>query len=156
MSAVAETTPTPEVTARLADLAVATLDRHFNTCDTLDAKAWQALAAGSIVVGLAVAGQLTGWQLAFVVPSYLTVIVGSLLCVRPRRFAVPASVKELWNDYWCLTLNDLNHCIVDTMAREDGEAHNREALKHKTRWVKLALAGLALETLTVLAIAAVS
>lgn len=154
MSAVNDTRPTPEVTARLADLAVTTLNRHFNTCDTLDAKAWQAMAAGSIVGGLAVAGQLTGWQLALVIPSYLAVVVGALGCVRPRKFRAIPSTPELWASYWQSSLAQLNHCIVDAVA--GGETQNREALKGKMPWLKLALVGLAIETLTVLAIAAAS
>lgn len=48
--------PSPETAARIASLAEAALGRQLDSSSETDQKAWQAFGAGSVVVGLGVAG----------------------------------------------------------------------------------------------------
>jgi hypothetical protein len=135
--------PDPATLARFRELLLDTLHRHLASSDALDAKAWQALGVGSIVLGLGVAGDLKGWGLGFPLIGYVALAGGAYNCIRIREWKVTPEGDELWRDAWNVTAPDVDHTIVNALT--EAEPHNRALLVTKAHSVRWALAGLAAE-----------
>lgn len=143
--------PNPETVARLRELLLETLRRQLSTGDALDAKAWQALGVGSIVLGLGVAGNLDGWWLVVPLIAYGILVVGVVMAVRVRGWRTLPEGDGLWRDAWYVSPEELEHTIVNALAA--GEPENAEQLRTKAAGVRIALVGMVAE-ITALAIAA--
>ena len=128
-----------------------TLRRQLATADALDAKAWQALGAGSVILALGVVGDLGGLVLVLPLAGYVCVAVGSFFCLRVRRFEVMPSTTGLWQDNWFRPVADLDHTVIYALVT--AEATNRAILHDKARDLRVALVGLAIETAALVLVA---
>jgi hypothetical protein len=75
----------PETAAAIAALGQGSLERQLATGDSLDGKAWAAVAAGSIVVSLGAVGNTNSILLTLAAVAYLGVAWSAIRTVRPRR-----------------------------------------------------------------------
>jgi hypothetical protein len=144
--------PTPDTLALFRELLLDTLHRQLATADALDSKAWQALGVGSVVIGLAVAGDRGGWWLLFPLVGYVVLAIGALLCLRVRGWKVPPKGDELWRDAWYVEGADLDQTVVNALAQ--GEPVNRELLESKASALRFALVGLLVEIVALTIVAA--
>ena len=141
-------------TERIAELGLSTQDRQLVTWDALDSKAWQVFGAGSVVLGLGIAGNLTAHALQIAIPIYFMLAGGALFCLWPRTFFALPEISELWRKYYYRGRDELNHCVVNALA-EAGDK-NKATLEKKVWGLRVALYALAAQTLTLAIAAAVS
>ena len=141
-----EDRPPAETVARIAALAEAALARQLEAAEATDNKAWQAFGAGSIVLGLGVAGDLDGAYAKVALVAYLVVAISALVCLVPRTWRLPPTIPELWDNYGMRDVRDVDHVVVDTLYK--GFHTNQTKLFHKALWLGLAVVCLAVETVT--------
>lgn len=159
-----------ETAARMAEVAMETNRRQLETADALDQKAWQALAAGSLIIGLGVAGDVSGWGLVAPLGAYIALAVTSLMCLQVRAYSVLPATWALWKDNWWRDRGDLDHAIVEALIageREIPESEewrppvtaegdcNAELLHEKAKALRIAIRSLAIETVALVVAAAV-
>lgn len=136
----------------IARLGLETLERQLATGDAIDGKAWQALAAASVVIGLGAIGAVDDALLAVAAAAYALVAACALMAVRPRGYQVAPPPQDVWGHYWHRPAVELHHMLADTVAT--AYPANAQLLRDKRRWLVGALLALAAETI-VLALAAI-
>jgi hypothetical protein len=144
--------PNPETVRRFRGLLEDSLNRLLANAAALDAKAWQALGVGSIVLGLGVAGELHGWWLVAPLILYGVLVVAVFVAVRVRGWKTTPAGGELWERAWHLEPDGFERTVVAALV--NGEPHNRKELRRKALAVWVVLGALVAE-IVALAIAAV-
>jgi len=121
------------------------LERQLSAADALDAKMAQALAAGSILLGLAASSGADGVVIAvFLGLAALAFIVLAIAAVRAlwlRRFRAPMAPSQAWRKYWTDEVTTIQWAIVDdtSAAYEENERH-LDCKRNALRWALSALA----------------
>lgn len=112
---------------------------------SMDAKAFQVLTAGGVVLGVASIGG-AGWAPWFVLAAaaFILVSAGSLAAVWPRTFRNPFDARRLFDEHWMEPPEDLRYAMVYTAARQAAPA-NSAALRRKSAFVTAACACFAAE-----------
>ena len=147
----AQQEPDPETVRRFRGLLEDTLNRHLSHADALDAKAWQALGVGSIVLGLGVAGDLRGWWLVAPLVPYLALVGAVSVSVHVRRWKTTPEGDRFWSEGWFRGPASFDRTVVNALVK--AEPHNRKHLKWKGWAVRIAVGCLVAEIVALAAAA---
>jgi hypothetical protein len=137
--------PAHETLDFILDWGRGALERQLSAADALDAKMAQALAAGSILLGLAASSGADGVVIAvFLGLAALAFIVLAIAAVRAlwlRRFRAPMAPSQAWRKYWTDEVTTIQWAIVDdtSAAYEENERH-LDCKRNALRWALSALA----------------
>jgi len=147
--------PPPETLALIFEWGRGALDRQLSAADALDAKMAQALAAGSILLGLPAAAGISGGApaalLGCATAAYLGVAVLAVHALWVRRWRAPLSPSQAWRNYWSAEAEEIKWAIVaDT---SEAYEENESLLDGKRRTLRCALGALGAEAVLVSAAA---
>jgi hypothetical protein len=120
-------------------------ERQLADADGLDEKAWQALAAASVVVGLGALGRPDQpILLALAGVAYIAAATSAITCVWPRQYRLTRPADTLWADFWSEKPRDIKHAVVADAA--SAYSANTHVVAAKRRWLLRALSALLAET----------
>jgi hypothetical protein len=151
MAAPEPSSPPPETLAFIYDWGWGALDRQLAAADALDAKMAQALAAGSILLGLPAASGISGGAtaafLGCATAAFLVLAALAVHALWVRRWRAPLSPSQAWREYWA----DEAEAIRWTIVADTSEAYeeNEGLLDSKRRSLRWALSALGAEAVLV-------
>jgi hypothetical protein len=119
--------------------------------ESLDSKAFQIISVASVVIGLtslaALKTPITGTPGAYlIVTAVAYAICGlfSLGSLQIRKYRRSLYADELWPKHWMDTPDDIKHAMVQDIS--EAYAHNGRMLRHKSTYLRWALAALITES----------
>ena len=144
--------PAPETLDFILDWGRGSLELQLASAEALDSKMAQALAAGSILLGLpALSGAPDSILIAVLLGLAVVAFVSLAGCAVPalwaRRFRGPMSPTQAWDGYWSDNVPTIKLAIVADTA--EGYEENRCLLIRKRNALHGALAALGAEALLV-------
>ena len=132
----------PETLDLLFELSRNAPDEQLKAADAVDSKIFQAFAAGSVLIGLAVVHDVNrdDLTLAFIsaaVAAFGFLAAFAISALWSKRFRVGMSPNQLWNDFWPDATPLIKHAYVADLA-EGYEVNSRHlASKHRALRVVL-------------------
>lgn len=135
----------PETLNLLLELARNTPSDQLKASDAVDSKIFQALATGSILIGLATVGDVdrehvTTVFVAGAVAAFFVLAVAAIRALWSRRYRVPISSQQLWERYWDDEPDVVRHAYLDDLAKGYNDNEANIASKHRAfRVVLIAL-----------------
>jgi hypothetical protein len=147
-----EAEPAPETLDFLADWGRSGLERQLAAADALDAKITQALAAGSILLGLpALAGApdcaLVALPLSGAVAAFGVLAFYAVRALWVRKFRTPLGPDLAWNTYRSYDLPAIKRVIAEDAS--EGYEENSGLIGQKAAALRWALPALGFEALFV-------
>jgi len=139
--------PHPETVALMYEALMRRISEQSADWNQLDAKAYQALAAGGVTLGVASLG-VAGWApwLVLAAVAFLCTAAASIAAAWPQTFTNPFDARRLFDEHWTEAPADLRYAMVYTAAREAAPA-NSVRLRRKSQLVTAAFAGFSAEAL---------
>jgi len=137
--------PRPETLKVICAIAQTSPSEQLRAAEAVDSKIFQALAAGSVLIGLAAvqAGEHDDLKIAFLAAAVAAFLVLATLAIPTlwsRRFRIGMGPDQLWNDYWSNTPDQIRHAYVDDIVSGYQQNEKLLASKHKAlRGILLAL-----------------
>jgi hypothetical protein len=146
------TGPSPDTLDFIFEWTRGALERQLASVDALDAKMAQALAAGSILLGLPAFSGISGSALVPVllglgVVAFLVLAIAAVQALWVLRFRAPMSPSQAWRKFWVDEVEAIKWAIVDDTsgAYEENECH----LVRKRNALRAALIALGAEAVLV-------
>ena len=147
--------PLPETVEFIWEETRGAVDAQIQRSENLDAKAFQAIGVGSVLIGLVAVGAnallaappATRWLLVAAVVSYALAALFTFLSVNVRRYRLGNRADELWPTRWQFTPLEIKHALAADLS--SAYRHNEAELRQKTRWLRAALAAMAVEAILI-------
>lgn len=137
----------PDTVLLMYEVAREQLAEQSENWERLDAKAFQLLAAGGVILGVAGLG-FPGWMpwLAGAVIAFLALAAASLSAAWVRDYLTPFAADRLLTNHWFEQPDVLRYAVLHTAALQSIPA-NRKALAGKAKLVTGASLAFAAEAL---------
>lgn len=137
----------PDTVRLMYEVARAQLAEQSGDWERLDAKAFQLLAAGGVVLGVAGLG-FPGWMpwLAGAVIAFLSLAATAIAATWVRDYLTPFAADRLLTNHWFEQPDVLRYAVLHTAALQSIPA-NRKALAGKAKLVTGASLAFAAEAL---------
>ena len=152
MTTVPGAAPQPHTLDFIWDMTKGAVEVQLQTVDTLDSKAFQSIGVASVIIGLIALGsqslregpELARWFIVAALVAYTCVGIGAFVALGIRRYRRSLQADHLWPLQWQQSEAAIKHALVADTA--EAYKHNKTALRQKARAVRVALAGLVVET----------
>lgn len=147
--------PLPETIEFIWEETRGAVEAQLEFADSLDSKAFQAIGVGTALIGLVAVGaeallaepSLARWFLALAVFFYVLSALFTIVTVSARRYRLGNRAGQLWATRWQFEPIAIKYALAADIA--EAYRHNDAVLGHKTRMLRAALAGMALETVMI-------